>query len=749
MEHWRVIKRLTGHESDVVDVCWSPPDNKYLASCGLDNVVFVWDGKTFERLRKLNEHSEFVKGLSFDPAGQYLATQSDDKTLKIWRTNDWKVETTINTPFESSRYSTYFRRLKLVVPIIRLLWFDDKPWAPDGSCIVSANAVNGNTPVASVITRTGWRSELALVGHRAAIEAVKFNDQIFVADLENNKEYTTVCGIGSQDRSISVWMGIQSVPLVVVDGLFLGNIMDLSWGNLHKASGWKGLMAVCSYDGTVAILEFTKEDLKAQPVSRMEQQKVLERYHLGDKLARFNSEDARAIKKRKAWGIATLNEDTYRYDDERGESSMQGQQNTEGKELNSKNTPSGTNLELAGYTAPSTKIVVIDVDGGTENSQEPAPERISNKRAAENVEQLILEQKYHDFNKRLALEHDMQNKVESEIGMCLIDSDSAKSAGGVNNAHTSTKPAAFGGDRGSGDMLAEGKVTSVKANENTEVNQVVTRNAEGKKRVAPTFLRSLGGPSTTSSMSETTGLQSSSLSHPHSISATPNTLLQTGSVGDPGFKEKGLLSTAEAGVEAGLLKRLININQGQGTNIDGGLLIERYMRRILNMIDDQVKRKVVIPNMNVSVDINVDKKDEYANRDIGFPLPQIEKNIVRIVYNDDENTKDNTSAIEIICSNYTSSNHDSSNSSQEQDFHTIEKGGDRTETNDDSPPKHSFIAKVSAYQSSKNDEYEDKQVLWNIYSNSPITLMNTNSPKYVIFGCYDTSVNIYSIFGSR
>lgn len=46
VESWRCVKRLTAHQSDVVDIAWSP-DGQYLASCGLDGYVVVWDAETF------------------------------------------------------------------------------------------------------------------------------------------------------------------------------------------------------------------------------------------------------------------------------------------------------------------------------------------------------------------------------------------------------------------------------------------------------------------------------------------------------------------------------------------------------------------------------------------------------------------------------------------------------------------------------------------------------------------------------
>lgn len=134
-------------------MAWAPED-RYLASVGLDSVVLVWCGYTLgksglllhlryrvpstfpfqkywwrffpsrsipkspflillsERLRKLDQHQGFVKGVCWDPVGEFMATQSDDKTVKIWRTTDWQLEAEIRKPFEDSPGSTFFRRLR-------------------------------------------------------------------------------------------------------------------------------------------------------------------------------------------------------------------------------------------------------------------------------------------------------------------------------------------------------------------------------------------------------------------------------------------------------------------------------------------------------------------------------------------------------------------------------------------------------------------------------------------------------------
>lgn len=118
-----------GLYADVAGVAWSP-DDAYVASVGLDNIVLVWSGQNFgafpslsfiplkplsshsfraELVRKLDAHAGFVKGLVFDPVGQFLATQADDNSLKVWRTDDWALQADITEPFIDAPKATVVR----------------------------------------------------------------------------------------------------------------------------------------------------------------------------------------------------------------------------------------------------------------------------------------------------------------------------------------------------------------------------------------------------------------------------------------------------------------------------------------------------------------------------------------------------------------------------------------------------------------------------------------------------------------
>ncbi|KGB77047.2 protein HIR1 [Cryptococcus deuterogattii R265] len=236
VENWKALTRLVGHVADVVDLAWSR-DDTMLASVGLDSTVWIWDGLTFERLRKLDLHQGFVKGVCWDPVGNYLATQSDDKTVKIWNTEDWSLAETISKPFETSPQSTFFRRLS---------------WSPDGAFIAASNAMNGPVFVAAVIDREGWASDISFVGHENTIQVAAFNPRLFFPEGEPKGRATasSMLALGANDFSISIWRNTLYKPLVVLKDIFGADLMDLCWSN----DGY--VLYGSSVDGSVCAIQF-------------------------------------------------------------------------------------------------------------------------------------------------------------------------------------------------------------------------------------------------------------------------------------------------------------------------------------------------------------------------------------------------------------------------------------------------------------------------------------------------------------
>ena len=84
-----------------------------------------------ESIAVLKGHTGLVKGIAWDPIGKiffffvqeiispssspkfpgkYVASQSDDKTVRVWKTADWKQETVVAEPFEEVWLNTVANR---------------------------------------------------------------------------------------------------------------------------------------------------------------------------------------------------------------------------------------------------------------------------------------------------------------------------------------------------------------------------------------------------------------------------------------------------------------------------------------------------------------------------------------------------------------------------------------------------------------------------------------------------------------
>ncbi|RKP13443.1 WD40-repeat-containing domain protein [Piptocephalis cylindrospora] len=254
-ENWKVIHRLAGHQSDITELAWSE-DGKFLASCALDGHIMIWDVITFSCIKDIHGHDGFVKGLTWDPAGKYLASQADDRTVKVWRVGgDWSMERCLSQPFGDSPTNTFFRRLS---------------WAPDGKQIATANATNGKVPVVAILRReVNWPSDIAFVGHQRPVEVVKFNPRIFLSP-----EQGTICAVGSQDKSITIWSTHRTKAIAAITDVFEHSVLDLAW----SPDGFT--LLACSYDGQVISITLESAEL-GDPLPLNRHSEVLSEYLQG------------------------------------------------------------------------------------------------------------------------------------------------------------------------------------------------------------------------------------------------------------------------------------------------------------------------------------------------------------------------------------------------------------------------------------------------------------------------------------
>ncbi|KAF1915051.1 protein HIR1 [Ampelomyces quisqualis] len=292
VENWRVLRRLIGHDNDVQDLGWSA-DSSILVSVGLDSKVVVWSGHSFEKLKTLSNHQSHVKGITFDPANKYFATASDDRTIKVYRfnspppnatqqdqVNNFVLEHTITTPFQTSPLTTYFRRCS---------------WSPDGAHIAAANSTNGPVSSVAILERGTWDNQVnqnSLIGHEGPVEVTAFSPRLFYRypprvehDGNIQQPTVTVVACAGQDKCLSVWNTVFARPFLISQELAAKSISDLAWSPNGE------VLYATSLDGSVLALVFETGEL-GYPTSLTENEKTLSKFGAGRRVGIIEGTDA-------------------------------------------------------------------------------------------------------------------------------------------------------------------------------------------------------------------------------------------------------------------------------------------------------------------------------------------------------------------------------------------------------------------------------------------------------------------------
>ncbi|CCI42593.1 hypothetical protein ABG067_003265 [Albugo candida] len=270
-----------GHKGDITDLAWSP-DSRYLCSTSIDNTTVIWDIETSSVLERKKDHKEFVQGSAWDPLNEYLVTEGNDRTCRVYALSGLnkanrnhkrfrkcvcvhtiKTRASQANEIDTGKGIDQNHRHRIFVDDTCPAFARRLTWTPDGMYLLTPTALfrdeNGQVHNTVYAFARGDLSQpvLHLPGHEKASICVRCVPQLFAQKESNGSnffqtEFRTVFAVVSLD-SIRIYDSQQSHPIYTIRDAHYADLTDASW----SADGQ--VLAVSSTDGYISFLHFEKE----------------------------------------------------------------------------------------------------------------------------------------------------------------------------------------------------------------------------------------------------------------------------------------------------------------------------------------------------------------------------------------------------------------------------------------------------------------------------------------------------------
>ncbi|XP_055135620.1 chromatin assembly factor 1 subunit B isoform X1 [Symphalangus syndactylus] len=276
-ENWTVVKTLRGHLEDVYDICWAT-DGNLMASASVDNTAIIWDVSKGQKISIFNEHKSYVQGVTWDPLGQYVATLSCDRVLRVYSIQKKRVAFNVSKMLSGIGAEGEARSYRMFHDDSMKSFFRRLSFTPDGSLLLTpAGCVESGENVMNttyVFSRKNLRRPIAhLPCPGKATLAVRCCPVYFELRpvVETGVElmslpYRLVFAVASED-SVLLYDTQQSFPFGYVSNIHYHTLSDISW------SSDGAFLAISSTDGYCSFVTFEKDELgiplKEKPVLSM------------------------------------------------------------------------------------------------------------------------------------------------------------------------------------------------------------------------------------------------------------------------------------------------------------------------------------------------------------------------------------------------------------------------------------------------------------------------------------------------
>lgn len=216
------LPQIDGHDRETWTVDFSP-DGKYLATGSDDETVRLWEIRTGKEVHKLTGHTATVSTVAFSPDGTKLASASLDQTIRIWN---------IDKPTEVQTLTGHSGTIRCL------------NWSADGKLMITGERNATGQPVSVIVwdvakqtTRHIWKghhnrvqTSLFINNDRLCVTA-GFDKLIVVRDLQTGE---TILTMRDTDEVHCGAILNHGRWLATGNKLGLIRIWDLKTGRLHK-----------------------------------------------------------------------------------------------------------------------------------------------------------------------------------------------------------------------------------------------------------------------------------------------------------------------------------------------------------------------------------------------------------------------------------------------------------------------------------------------------------------------------------
>jgi len=183
---------LRGHTGVICRIAWSP-DGSYLASPSEDKTIRIWNARSGACVVTLQRHKADVNSVAWSPDGKCLASASNDQTIYLWEA------------ISGERLQTMSGHKDGVSKVA---------WSPDGQCLASASWDR----YIYLWNATSGKPLQTLRGHTSQINGVTWS-----LDGKRLASY-------SSDKTICLWEVLSGRSLQILTE-HTGSIRDIAWSS--------------------------------------------------------------------------------------------------------------------------------------------------------------------------------------------------------------------------------------------------------------------------------------------------------------------------------------------------------------------------------------------------------------------------------------------------------------------------------------------------------------------------------------